>query len=34
MKHLAAIANGNLYSADGLSVVKYAQNGAVLARWQ
>ena len=26
--------DGNLYSADGLSVVKYSKNGAVLARWR
>ncbi|HZT03749.1 MAG TPA: NHL repeat-containing protein [Steroidobacteraceae bacterium] len=26
--------DGNLYSADGLSVVKYSKDGAVLARWR
>lgn len=26
--------DGNLYSADGLSVVRYSKDGVVLARWQ
>lgn len=26
--------DGNLYSADGLSVVEYSKNGVVLARWR
>lgn len=26
--------DGNLYSADGLTVVKYSKDGVVLARWQ
>ena len=25
---------GNLYSPDGLSIVKYARDGRILARWQ
>lgn len=31
---LACGRDGNLYSADGLSVVKYSKDGVVLARWR
>jgi sugar lactone lactonase YvrE len=31
---VAVDSDGNLYSADGMSVVKYTANGTVLARWQ
>jgi sugar lactone lactonase YvrE len=31
---VAVDSDENLYSADGSSLVKYAQDGTVLARWQ
>lgn len=31
---LACGRDGNLYSADGLSIVKYSKDGVVLARWR